>query len=109
MNPVLVDDEERQTNNAAELLAAIIGLRLLNTVLANVCVETDPEYVYLGATGRAEKRRSQGWRGSNGLLSNVHLWVELLEFIGGICALLLDYVPPEEPPSTPLRNALRIR
>ena len=25
------------------------------------------------------------------------------------CALLLDYVPPEEPPSTPLRNALRIR
>ena len=35
--------------------------------------------------------------------------------IGGIfalrthCALLLDYVPPEEPPSTPLGNPLRIR
>ena len=35
--------------------------------------------------------------------------------LGGIfalrahCALLLDYVPPEEPPSTPLGNALRIR
>ena len=25
------------------------------------------------------------------------------------CALLLDYVPPEEPPSKPLGNALRIR
>ena len=25
------------------------------------------------------------------------------------CALLLDYVPPEEPSSTPLGNALRIR
>ena len=25
------------------------------------------------------------------------------------CALLLDYVPPEEPPSTPLGKALRIR
>ena len=25
------------------------------------------------------------------------------------CALLLDYVPPEEPPSTSLGNALRIR
>ena len=25
------------------------------------------------------------------------------------CALLLDYVPPEEPPGTPLGNALRIR
>ena len=24
-------------------------------------------------------------------------------------ALLLDYVPPEEPPSTPLGNAFRIR
>ena len=36
-------------------------------------------------------------------------------YYGGIfalrahCALLLDYVPPEEPPSTPLGNALRIR
>ena len=35
--------------------------------------------------------------------------------IGGVfalrahCALFLDYVPPEEPPSTPLGNALRIR
>ena len=35
--------------------------------------------------------------------------------IGGVfalrahCALLLDYIPPEEPPSTPLGNALRIR
>ena len=35
--------------------------------------------------------------------------------LGGIfalhahCALLLDYVPPEEPPSTPLGNALRIK
>ena len=25
------------------------------------------------------------------------------------CALLLDYVPPEEPPGTPIGNALRIR
>ena len=25
------------------------------------------------------------------------------------CALLLDYVPPEEPPRTPLGNALRVR
>ena len=25
------------------------------------------------------------------------------------CTLLLDYVPPEEPPSTPLGKALRIR
>ena len=25
------------------------------------------------------------------------------------CALLLDYVPPEEPPGKPLGNALRIR
>ena len=37
------------------------------------------------------------------------------DYYGGIfalhahCTLLLDYVPPEEPPSTPLGNALRIR
>ena len=38
-----------------------------------------------------------------------------MQFLGGIfalcahCTLLLKYVPPEEPPSTPLGNALRIR
>ena len=37
--------------------------------------------MYLGATGKAEKWRSQGWMGSNGPLSTVHLWVELLELI----------------------------
>ena len=41
--------------------------------------------------------------------------VRLMARYGGIfalhvhCALLLDYVPPEEPPSKPLGNALRIR
>ena len=43
------------------------------------------------------------------------LVAEARRALGGIfalrahCALLLDYVPPEEPPSTPLGNALRIR
>ena len=42
-------------------------------------------------------------------------WNSLYLNIGGMFArrapgaLLLDYVPPEEPPSTPLGNALRIR
>ena len=37
-----------------------------------------------------------------------------MQFLGGIfalrahCTLLLDYVPPVEPPSTPLGNALRL-
>ena len=56
----------------------------------------------------------------NGYLA--HTWPRWLHYRcrlggpqGGIfalrahCALLLDYVPPEEPPSTPLGNALRIR
>ena len=54
---------------------------MFNTVLADVCVVTDSEYVYLGAAGKAEKWRSQGWMGTNGPLSNVHMWVELLELI----------------------------
>ena len=44
-----------------------------------------------------------------------NIWLGSHEDLGGIfglrahCALLLDYVPPEEPPSTPLGNTLRIR
>ena len=42
-------------------------------------------------------------------------WPRFLWVYGGIlalrahCALLLDYVPPEEPLGTPLGNTLRIR
>ena len=50
-------------------------------MLTRFCVVTHSEYVYLGATGKAEKWRAQGWMGSNGLPSNVHLWVELLELV----------------------------
>ena len=39
----LIDNEERQTNNAAELLAARTEVRLFNMVLANFCVVTDSE------------------------------------------------------------------
>ena len=46
----------------------------------------------------------------------VYLYVYVHAYVyGGVfalhahCALLLDYVPPEEPPSKPLGNALRIR
>ena len=72
---------ERKTNNAAELVAAITGLRLFDTILAKVCIVTDSQYVYWGATGKAAKWRSQGWVGGNGPLSNVNVWVDLLELI----------------------------
>ena len=68
-------------NNATELVAALTGVRLFNTVLIKVCIVTDSEYVYLGATGKAFKWRSQGWVGSKGPLSDVSLWVDLLELI----------------------------
>ena len=50
-------------------------------------------------------------------LVNGRTWLQSLntKAKGGVfalrahCALLLDYVPPEEPPSTPLGNALRTR
>ena len=41
---------------------------------------------------------SQGWGTNGGVFA-----------LRAHCALLLDYVPPEEPPSRPLGNALRIR
>ena len=49
--------------------------------------------------------QNQSYVGSRGqtLTTNVSMGESLH------CALLLDYVPPEEPLGTPLGNALRIR
>ena len=49
-----VSDEERQTNNAAELVAVIAALRRFETSVCKVCVIMDSEYVVLGAGGTAQ-------------------------------------------------------
>ena len=58
-----------------------------------------------GAEGTQEGARGWLLRSARGTRGNV-CPARALRAPG---ALLLDYVPPEEPPSTPLGNALRIR
>ena len=64
----------RQTNNTAELLAAIRALQIFTCGK----MATDSEYVFLGATGAARRWQLKGWVGSKGPVSNVPLWKILL-------------------------------
>ena len=70
-------------NNAAEWVDVIAALRRFETTDCKICVVTDSEYVVLGAGGggggAARKWQQNGWVGSSGLLTNVRLWVELLD------------------------------
>ena len=66
----------RQTNNIAEIYAALQTLKLFSTGKVAVC--TDSSLVLLGATRRAKKWALKNWVGSRGPLSNIKLWKELL-------------------------------
>ena len=46
-----LSEEERRTNNAAELVAVIGAWRRFEISVCKVCVITDSEYVELGAGG----------------------------------------------------------
>ena len=60
-----LSEDERQTNNAAELVAVIAALRRFETAVCKVCVIADLEYVVLGAGGgggqRANGNKMDGW------------------------------------------------
>ena len=66
----------RQTNNTAELYAAIQAIKLFPSGKIAIC--TDSSLAFLGATGKAKKWELNNWVGSNGPLSNVELWKQLL-------------------------------
>ena len=63
----------------------IAALRHFETSACKVCVITDSEYVVLGAGGggggAAHQWQQNGWVGSRGPLTNVGLWVELLDIL----------------------------
>ena len=61
-----LSEVERQTNNAAELVAVIAALRRFETSVCKVCVITDSEYVVLGARGgggRGSAQMATKWMG----------------------------------------------
>ena len=65
-----LDEEERQSNNAAKLVASIEALRLFESRLFKVCVRTDSESVFL--------LRVQGTPGQRGP-------------VGGIVGLIVEH------------------
>ena len=66
----------RQTNNAAELMAALRALQIFQSGEIAIC--TDSQYVILGVSGAARRRQLRGWHGSSGAISNVSLWEIML-------------------------------
>ena len=69
----------RQTNNAAELYAALPALKIFPNEHIALCI--DSAYVILGAQGATQRWKSRGWRGSSGRVACIELWEELLQDI----------------------------
>eukprot|EP00670_Eutreptiella_braarudii_P017476 CAMPEP_0174349448 /NCGR_PEP_ID=MMETSP0811_2-20130205/6181_1 /TAXON_ID=73025 ORGANISM="Eutreptiella gymnastica-like, Strain CCMP1594" /NCGR_SAMPLE_ID=MMETSP0811_2 /ASSEMBLY_ACC=CAM_ASM_000667 /LENGTH=305 /DNA_ID=CAMNT_0015476833 /DNA_START=215 /DNA_END=1132 /DNA_ORIENTATION=+ len=68
--------EMKQTNNAAELMAALRALQMHPVGKIAIC--SDSEYVLLGVKGAAKRWKIKGWVGSCGPVSNVPIWEMIL-------------------------------
>ena len=68
-----VPTRHRQTNNGAELWAALEALQ--GFWVPKLAILTDSQYLQLGATGRAQHWRSKGWTTTSGKLQvHVPVW-----------------------------------
>ena len=68
----------RQTNNGAELWAAVEALQ--GFWVPKLAILTDSQYLQLGATGRAQHWKSKGWTTTSGKLQvHVPVWEMLLQ------------------------------
>ena len=76
-----VPDHLRQTNNTAELFAALRALQIF--ISGEIAICTDSQHVMLGADGAARRWKLRGWVGSSGLVPNVPLWEQLLTELPG--------------------------
>ena len=72
-----VPTHQRQTNNGAELWAAVEALQ--GFWVPKLAILTDSQYLQLGATGRAQHWKSKGWTTTCGKLQvHVPVWEVLL-------------------------------
>ena len=72
-----VPTRQRQTNNGAELWAALEALQ--GSLVPKLAILTDSQYLQLGATGRAQQWKSKGWTTTSGKLQvHVPVWEMLL-------------------------------
>ena len=73
-----VPTHHRQTNNGAELWAAVEALQ--GFWVPKLAILTDSQYLQLGATGRAQHWKSKGWTTTSGKLQvHVPVWEKLLQ------------------------------
>ena len=73
-----VPTHHRQTNNVAELWAAVEALQ--GFWVPKLAILTDSQYLQLGATGRAQHWKSKGWTTTSGKLQvHVQVWEMLLQ------------------------------
>ena len=73
-----VPTHHRQTNNGAELWAAVEALQ--GFWVPKLAILTDSQYLQLGATGRAQRWKSKGWTTTSGKLQvHVPVWEVLLQ------------------------------
>ena len=73
-----VPTQHRQTNNGAELWAAVEALQ--GFWVPKLAILTDSQYLQLGATGRAQHWKSKGWTTTSGKLQvHVPVWEMLLQ------------------------------
>ena len=73
-----VPTRHRQTNNGAELWAAVEALQ--GFWVPKLAILTDSQYLQLGATGRAQHWKSKGWTTTSGKLQvHVPVWEMLLQ------------------------------
>ena len=73
-----VPTRHRQTNNGAELWAALEALP--GFWVPKLAILTDSQYLQLGATGRAQHWKSKGWTTTSGKLQvHVPVWETLLQ------------------------------
>ena len=78
--------EGEQTNNRAELMAAIVGFDLANASGDDiVTLITDSEYVIKGLTGWMQNWRKNGWKtAAKKPVKNRDLWEKLFDLTNGL-------------------------
>ena len=77
-----------QTNNRAELMAAIAQLGSLPGHILKVLIATDSDYLCCGIQGPVYKWKAGNWCTQEGSVPNADLWERLLHVISASHALL---------------------
>ena len=71
----------RQTVNRAELRAVLEVVMHFGQQAVQVAVMTDSSYVHSGLQGNAMRWRANGWVSAQGPVTNVDLWIDLMQIL----------------------------